>query len=238
MYNILSLVNSTIMTMGLAVFALTFGLILAILFAILESSRWKIVSWLSTILVILVRSLPEILVVLFMYVSLLQLTLLLSNGFILNLGMCQLAVHFKMHNLAISLFLCGVCALALIYSAHASQTLRGAFKAVPRGQWESGQTLGMSKTTIFFRLIMPQMWRYALPSLSNQWLVLLKDTSLVSLISLNDLMSQTKNIAIRTQQPFTWYMIAAIIYLSVTLLSQHIMKYIERRATNFERKVN
>ncbi|MFW4397933.1 ABC transporter permease subunit, partial [Klebsiella pneumoniae] len=96
--------------------------------------------------------------------------------------------------------------------------------------------LGLSKAAIFFRLVMPQMWRHALPGLGNQWLVLLKDTALVSLISVNDLMLQTKSIATRTQEPFNWYIIAAAIYLVITLLSQYILKRIDQRATRFERR--
>lgn len=80
------------------------------------------------------------------------------------------------------------------------------------------------------------MWRHALPGLGNQWLVLLKDTALVSLISVNDLMLQTKSIATRTQEPFNWYIIAAAIYLVITLLSQYILKRIDQRATRFERR--
>lgn len=72
--------------------------------------------------------------------------------------------------------------------------------------------------------------------LGNQWLVLLKDTALVSLISVNDLMLQTKSIATRTQEPFTWYIVAAVIYLVITLLSQYILKRIDLRATRFERR--
>ena len=97
------------------------------------------------------------------------------------------------------------------------------------------QVAGLSGA-IFFRLVMPQMWRHALPGLGNQWLVLLKDTALVSLISVNDLMLQTKSIATRTQEPFTWYIVAAAIYLVITLLSQYILKRIDLRATRFERR--
>ena len=81
---------------------------------------------------------------------------------------------------------------------------------------------------------MPQMWRHALPGLGNQWLVLLKDTALVSLISVNDLMLQTKSIATRTREPFTVCDRSAI-YLLVTLFSQYVIKRIELRATRFER---
>ena len=80
------------------------------------------------------------------------------------------------------------------------------------------------------------MWRHALPGLGNQWLVLLKDTALVSLISVNDLMLQTKSIATRTQEPFTWYVVAAAIYLAITLLSQFVLKRIELHTTLFERR--
>ena len=139
-------------------------------------------------------------------------------------------------NFDVSPFLCGVIALSLLYAAYASQTLRGALKAVPLGQWESGQALGLSKAAIFFRLVMPQMWRHALPGLGNQWLVLLKDTALVSLISVNDLMLQTKSIATRTRSRLHWYIVAAAIYLVITLVSQYILKRIDLRATRFERR--
>ncbi|MCU1787596.1 arginine ABC transporter permease ArtQ [Pectobacterium polaris] len=224
------------MTVGLAVCALVLGFALAMLFAVWETVRWKAVSWTGTAVVTLLRGLPEILVVLFIYFGSSQLLMMLADGFTLNLFIVQIPVKLDIGMFEISPFLCGVIALALLYAAYASQTLRGALKAVPQGQWESGQALGLSKSAIFFRLIMPQMWRHALPGLGNQWLVLLKDTALVSLISVNDLMLQTKSIATRTQEPFTWYVVAAAIYLIITLLSQYVLKRIELRTTRFERR--
>ncbi|MCQ8231287.1 arginine ABC transporter permease ArtQ [Pectobacterium carotovorum] len=224
------------MSVGLAVCALVLGLVLAMLFAVWETVRWKAVSWTGTAVVTLLRGLPEILVVLFIYFGSSQLLMMLADGFTLNLFIVQIPVKLDIGMFEISPFLCGVIALALLYAAYASQTLRGALKAVPQGQWESGQALGLSKSAIFFRLIMPQMWRHALPGLGNQWLVLLKDTALVSLISVNDLMLQTKSIATRTQEPFTWYVVAAAIYLIITLLSQYVLKRIELRTTRFERR--
>ncbi len=229
------LVNAAGMTVGLAVCALALGLVLAMLFAVGESSRWKVISYLTTGWVTILRGLPEILVVLFIYFGSSELLMTLSDGFRLNFYLFELSIKLNIDNFEVSPFWCGVIALALLYSAYASQTLRGALKAVPVGQWESGQALGLSTTAIFFRLIMPQMWRHALPGLGNQWLVLLKDTALVSLISVNDLMLQTKSIATRTQEPFTWYVVAAAIYLVVTLLSQYLLKWIELRTTRFER---
>jgi len=230
-----TLASAAGMTVGLAVCALVVGLALAMVFAVWESARWRPLAWLGTLLVTLFRGLPEILVVLFIYFGASQLLLTLSDGFTLNLGVVQIPIQVTIENFDVSPFLCGVIALAILYSAYASQTLRGALKAVPAGQWESGQALGMKKSAIFFRLIMPQMWRHALPGLGNQWLVLLKDTALVSLISVNDIMLQTKSIATRTQEPFTWYVIAAAIYLLITLFSQQVLKRIELRTTRFER---
>lgn len=235
MSELYTLASAAGMTVGLAVCALIAGLILAMIFAVWESARWRPLAWLGTGLVMLFRGLPEILVVLFIYFGASQLLLTLSDGFTVNLGFVQIPVQVAIENFDVSPFLCGVIALAILYSSYASQTLRGALKAVPSGQWESGQALGMKKTAIFFRLIMPQMWRHALPGLGNQWLVLLKDTALVSLISVNDIMLQTKSIATRTQEPFTWYVIAAGIYLLITLFSQFVLKRIELRTTRFER---
>ena len=224
------------MTVGLAVSALVVGLILAMIFAAWESARWRPIAWLGTGLVTLFRGLPEILVVLFVYFGASQLLLTLSDGFTVNLGLFSFPVQVNIQNFDVSPFLCGVIALSILYSSYASQTLRGALKAVPVGQWESGQALGMKTPAIFFRLILPQMWRHALPGLGNQWLVLLKDTALVSLISVNDLMLQTKSIATRTQQPFTWYLIAAAIYLLVTLFSQSVLRRAEQRTSRFDQE--
>lgn len=124
---------------------------------------------------------------------------------------------------------------AIIFASYASQSLRGAIQAIPLGQWESGAALGLSRGYTFVNIVMPQVWRHALPGLSNQWLVLLKDTALVSLIGVHDIMRQTELINTSTHQPFTWYGTAALIYLGVTLVSQVIIRKLELRFTRFER---
>ncbi|PIJ51290.1 arginine transporter permease subunit ArtQ [Erwinia sp. OLTSP20] len=235
MNEFISLASAAGTTVGLAICALLIGMILAMLFASCEVSRFKPLAWLATVVVTLIRGLPEILVVLAIYFGASQLLITLSDGFTLHLGLFTLAVKMPIENFNVSPFLCGVVALSLLYSAYASQTLRGALKAIAPGQWESGMALGMRKSTLFIRLIMPQMWRHALPGLGNQWLVLLKDTALVSLISVNDIMLQTKSIISYTQKPFSGYLIAAAIYLVITLLSQQLLRYIDARATRFER---
>ena len=169
--------------------------------------------------------------VLFVYYGTQEVIIQLSDG--INLGFFTLTLEID-NGPYVPIF-SGITALSLLYAAYASQTLRGALKAVPDGQREAGQALGLSRATIFLRFVMPQMWRHALPGLGNQWLVLLKDTALVYLIGINELMLQTQSIARRTEEPFTWYSIEALIYLAITLVSQYILKRIELRTTRFER---
>ncbi|WP_434525323.1 arginine ABC transporter permease ArtQ [Photorhabdus asymbiotica] len=233
-----SLISAAGITVGLAISALVLGLILAMIFAAWESTRWKPFAILGTCWVTLLRGLPEILVVLFVYFGASQFLMMLADGFDVYLIFWHPRIQIDIQDFSVNPFLCGVIALSLLYSAYASQTLRGAIKAIPAGQWEAGLALGLGRAEIFFRLIMPQMWRHALPGLSNQWLVLLKDTALVSLISVNDLMLQTKSIATRTQEPFTWYTIVALIYLVITLISQFILKKIEMHTTRFDRSTS
>ena len=212
------MLTAALMTLGLAVCSLVLGLFLGMLFAVLEANRF--VGKPTAVLVALLRGLPEILVVLLVYFGSSELVELLTGEY----------VEF-------GAFGCGVFALSLIFAAYASQTLRGAIQAIAKGQWESGTALGLSKGYTFLHIIMPQVWRHALPGLSNQWLVLLKDTALISLIGVDDLMRQAQLINTNTHQPFTWYGIAALIYLLVTLVSQLGIRKLELRFTRFEREV-
>ena len=167
-YDYLALIfHAALTTLGLAVCSLVVGLILGIFFTALESNKYPIIAKTTYVLVMLLRGLPEILVVLLIYFGSTEIVELLTGEYI--------------------------------------------------------------------HLIMPQVWRHALPGLSNQWLVLLKDTALVSLIGVDDLMRQAGLINTNTHQPFTWYGIAALIYLAVTLVSQVAIRKLERRFTRFER---
>lgn len=238
MDNISFLLSAAGITVGLAVCSLIFGLALAMLFAVWESVRFKPLSWICTALVTVIRGLPEVLIVLSIYFGLSMLYPLLIDGFTLNLYFFELPVKLNVSNPNdnIAPFWCGVIALSLLYASYGSQTLRGAIKAVPYGQWESGFALGLNKVAIFYRLIIPQMWKHALPGLGNQWLVLLKDTALVSLIGVNDIMRQTQAIITNTREPFNWYLTAALLYLLITFISQLLLKRFELHTSRFERR--
>ncbi|MDO4430770.1 MAG: arginine ABC transporter permease ArtQ [Lonepinella koalarum] len=210
--------SATLITLGLAVCSLIVGLLFSLIFVALEMNKQAFIRHPISIFVSLLRGLPEIVVVLLIY-----------------FGSSELIEKITGVYVEFSAFSCGVFALSLIFAAYASQSLRGAIQAIPLGQWESGAALGLNRPYTFLRIILPQVWRHALPGLSNQWLVLLKDTALVSLIGVNDLMRQTDLINTTTHQPFTWYSLAALIYLCITLISQVFIRKLEVRFTRFER---
>ncbi|EGR0789015.1 arginine ABC transporter permease ArtQ [Vibrio vulnificus] len=208
----LSLAQASWMTIQLALVSLAVGLVLAVVFAGGEMIRYPLVKWPTTALVTVLRGLPELLVVLFIYFGSTQVLFLLTGDFI-----------------EVSPFLSGVIALSLIFASYASQTIRGALKAVNKGQREAASALGMSKSRTFFRIVLPQAVRHALPGLTNQWLVLLKDTALVSLIGVTDLLKQAQLTSAATHEAFTWYATAAAIYLVITLVTQRVVKIIDAK---------
>lgn len=213
------ILSATLMTLGLAVCALLVGLILAMLFVVLETSRFASIRLSTSVVLTLLRGLPEILVVFLIYYGSTQVLFILTGEYI-----------------EFGAFGCGVVALAIIFAAYASQSLRGAIQAISLGQWEAASALGLPRGQTFIRIIMPQVWRHALPGLSNQWLVLLKDTALVSLIGVDDIMRQADLNNANTHQPFTWYGLAAILYLVITIVSKIGINHLEKRFTRFERE--
>ena len=127
-------------------------------------------------------------------------------------------------------FVAGTFTLAFVFGAYATEVFRGAILSVPRGQIEAAYAMGMGRFTMFHRVMLPQVWRYALPGLGNLWLVLLKDTSLISVVNLNELMYNSRAAAGATREPFTFFVAAAIIYLGFTIVSMVVLQYSERRA--------
>ncbi|ELV09093.1 ABC transporter [Wohlfahrtiimonas chitiniclastica] len=214
----LSLLKGAVVTLELSLLSLGIGLVIAIVFALLELSRWKIIRYPVALIVNVIRALPELLVIVFM-----------------AFGVPYALIIYMDDAPDISTFSLGVAALSLIFASYASQTLRGALQAVPQSQWESCEVLGISKTKAFISIIMPQMWRHALPGLGNQWLVLLKDTALISWVGVTDLMKAGQEAATATNEFFSWLLVAAFIYLGISLVSQQIQKGFQLFLTRHER---
>jgi His/Glu/Gln/Arg/opine family amino acid ABC transporter permease subunit len=195
------------LTIQLAFCSLLLGLVFGVIGAIGQLSQHRTVRHIATALISAVRGVPELLVL-----------------FIIYFGGTVMVTFIMGHYTDVSSFASGVLGLALIFGAYASQVFRGAFLAVPLGQTEAAQALGLNRLQIFKHIQFPQAWRHALPGLGNLWLVLLKDTALVSLIGLADLMNKAQAATSATQKPFLFYLTAALIYLVLTSLSQGFMK--------------
>lgn len=126
-------------------------------------------------------------------------------------------------------FVAGVGTLGFIYGAYLSETFRGAFMAIPKGQAEAGLAYGMSPLRVFLRILVPQMIRLAIPGITNNWLVLVKATALISLVGLQDMMARAKSAGDATREPFTYILLAAAVYLAITSVSLLVLRYLERR---------
>ncbi|MNN13412.1 Histidine transport system permease protein HisQ [compost metagenome] len=207
----------TLMTVKLALSALCLGLVLGLLGALAKTSPYKPLQWLGGFYSTLVRGVPELLWVLLIYFG--TVSLMNRLGELLNIP-----------GLELNAFAAGVIALGLCFGAYATEVFRGAILAIPKGHREAGLALGLSKGRIFSKLILPQMWRIALPGLGNLFMILMKDTALVSVIGLEEIMRHSQIAVTVSKQPFTFYMVAAIIYLGLTVLAMTGMHFMEKRA--------
>ncbi|MDO8697125.1 MAG: ABC transporter permease subunit, partial [Pseudomonas sp.] len=126
-------------------------------------------------------------------------------------------------------FVAGIGTLGFIYGAYLSETFRGAFMSIPQGQGEAGAAYGMSGMQVFFRILVPQMIRLAIPGFTNNWLVLIKATALVSLVGLQDMMFKAKSAADATHHPFTFFLAVAALYLLLTSVSLLALRALEQR---------
>ena len=207
------LFQGAVITLQLAFTSLFFGSVLGLLLMACKlSSRVYLrgpVNFLTSVL----RGIPEFLIILICY-----------------FGLSNLIVEHLDGTFEVSPFVGGVFALSIVFSAYASEVFRGGFIAVPLGQIEAAKAYGLSPAQIFFSIQLPQAWRISLPSLSNLWQSLLKDTSLVSVVGLEDLLKKADMAAQFSKQPFVFFTAVAVIYFLFLSLSSPVFALLEKRA--------
>lgn len=180
----------------------------------LSSSRMAV--WSATLYTTLIRGIPDLVLMLLIYYS-------------AQIWLNQLTESIALQQIDIDPFTAAVITLGFIYGAYFTETLRGAFLSVPKGQMEAATAYGMSRATAFRRILFPQMMRFALPGLSNNWQVLLKSAGLVSLLGLNDMVKAARQAGDATARQFFFYAVVAVIFLLFTTLSQLLLHYLQRR---------
>jgi len=124
-------------------------------------------------------------------------------------------------------FSAGVITLGFIYGAYFTETFRGAILAVPRGQMEAATAYGLTRAQRFRLVVFPQMMRFALPGIGNNWMVILKATALVSIIGLADLVKVAQDAGKSSYQLFFFLVLAALIYLVITTVSNYVLRRME-----------
>ena len=212
------LYQGTLMTIGLALCAVAFGFAMGLVGAGAKLSASRVAHGVAGVYTTVFRGEPPLIMLLILYFGGTAVLSELSE----SLGWGE--------RVNVSSFAAGVFGLGLIFGAYATEVFRGAFLAVPRGQVDAAKACGMNWWLIFRRVQFPQVLRFALPGIGNLWMVLLKDTSLVSVIQLDELMRNTYIGAQATKLPFNFYTTAAVIYLGLTAVSMVALQNAERRA--------
>ena len=207
------------MTIKLALASLIFGLFLGLIGAGAKLSRFFLLRTIADIGTTVVRGVPELVLVLAVYFG----GTVVINGLGAQIGYSGY--------IEINAFGAGVLAIGAAFGAYATEVFRGAILAIPKGQVEAARALGMPSFLIFRRIVLPQVWRYALPSLGNLFLILQKNTALVSVTGLSELMRNTIVAVGYTRKPFTFYLVAAFIYLGFTAITMIGNQFLERWAS-------
>jgi polar amino acid transport system permease protein len=212
-----ALLQGAFITISIALATLPFGLALGLLVAVGKRSESVIARGLSTIYSTVFRGVPELLT---LYIIYFGIQILLQKAWV-ALG---LPGSFSMPP-----FVAGMVALGVVLAAFSSEVWVGALNSVQKGQREAAAALGLSKGQAFRLVVFPQLIRVALPGLGNNWMVLLKETSLVSVITLQDIMFVTTRANVVTKEPFLFFGAAMVIYFAFSMASSWGLGKLEDR---------
>jgi polar amino acid transport system permease protein len=213
----LALLQGAFITISIALATLPFGLALGLIVALGKRSDSAILRWLSTVYTTVFRGVPELLT---LYIIYFGIQILLQELWA-KLGLPG--------NFSMPPFVAGMVALGVVLSAFSSEVWVGALNSIQKGQREAASALGLSKAQAFRLVVFPQLIRVALPGLGNNWMVLLKETSLVSVITLSDIMFITTRANVVTKEPFLFFGAAMLIYFAFSLISAWGLGRVEAR---------
>ena len=208
------LLQGLLVTLQVAVGSFMVGFVLAIAAVFAWSSGPKPLRWLVVSYVAVIRGLPELLVIFLVF----------YGGTVLLTGLVGAYVE-------VSALAAGIAALSFVSGAYLTEIMRGALQTIPLGQWEAARSLGLKQGQLFRKIILPQMFSHALPGLGNQWLVILKESALVSIVGLEELMRKGVVAAGATHQPMTFYLIVAALFILITTVSTAVLSFGNSRLT-------
>lgn len=213
----LAILQGSLLTVGVSLASLAVATLLGLLGAAAKLSGSRPLVWLAQLYTTVVRGVPELLMM-----------LLIFYGGAIGLNHL-LELWGNQEGVDLDPFVAGVLTIGFIYGAYMTETFRGAILAIPRGQMEAAWAFGMGRLQTFVRITLPQMVRYALPSFTNNWLVLIKATALVSLIGLHDMTYLAKQSSAAVRAPFAFFLFTAALYLAYTSLSLWVLRRLSAR---------
>lgn len=218
----LNILQGLMVTIGVALGALVFATVLGLAGAAAKLSPYRALNWLGDIYSTVIRGVPDLVWMLLLY----------FGGQILVNDVAE-AMGYR-SGPQINPFVAGMLTIGFVYGAYMTETFRGAIMSVPKGQSEAAWAFGMSRFYAFRRMVLPQMVRHALPSFTNNWLVLLKSTALVSVIGLADITNLAKQAgaAARGQIPgaaIIFMAFAGFLYLMISSISLVLLRKAEAR---------
>ena len=208
---------ATLMTIAVSLTAMIIGFLFALIFTPLKLSKYKIFNLIGNFYTTVIRGVPELLVIYLFFFG--------GSG-----ALMFVASMFGYNDyIEINAFMTGAFAIGIISGAYSTEVFRGAILSIDKGQFEASKVLGLNKYIYFFKVIMPQMLRLALPNISNVWQITLKDTSLISVTGLVEIMRQSYIAAGSTRDPLFFYSFAAVLYLLLTFISMKFLNSLEKK---------
>ena len=207
---------ATIMTIAVALTAILIGFVLGGIFASFKLSKNRVLNLIGNFYTTVFRGVPELLVIYLFFFG--------SSGAIMFVA----EIFGYNGYIEVNAFLTGALSIGIISGAYSTEVFRGAIDSINKGQFEASKVLGLKKNIYYYKVIIPQMLRLALPNISNVWQITLKDTSLISVTGLVEIMRQSYIAAGSTRDPLFFYSSAAVLYLFLTFLSLKIFNKLEK----------
>jgi len=206
---------ATLMTIAVAITAMIIGFFFALIFTPLKLSKNRFLNLIANSYTTIIRGVPELLVIYLFFFG--------GSAAIMFVA----SIFGYGEYIEINAFLTGAFSIGIISGAYSTEVFRGAIQSIDKGQFEAANVLGLGKFGKFFKIILPQTLRLALPNLSNVWQITLKDTSLISVTGLVEIMRQSYVAAGSTRDPLFFYSFAAVLYLLLTFLSMKLINKLE-----------
>ncbi len=212
-----AILQGSVLTVGVSLLALLVSIVLGLVGAAAKLSGRPVLVGIATIYTTVIRGVPDLVVMLLVF----------YGG---TIGINHLLeISGSKSTIDINPFFAGVLTIGFIYGAYMVETFRGAILAIPKGQMEAAWAFGMGRTQAFLRITAPQMVRYALPGFTNNWLVLIKATALVSLIGLKEMTYLAKQASAATRSPFAFFLFTAALFLIYTTVSLYALRKLNAR---------